>query len=176
MNIIMIIYTIILFVLLTPSVLFRFPKKGKKLTVAFVHGIIFAIIYYFTHTLFRNIVHKEQFKLYGDSKCNNDNIIASPEKTIQKGTSNGVYFNDINNNCVGPFTFADKNMASSAEETGTASTMAPATGTMAPATGTMAPATGTMAPATGTMAPSTATMAPATGTMARGTAARGTTA
>ena len=108
MKIIMFVYTIILFVLLTPSILFRFPRKGKKWTVAFVHGIIFAIIYYFTHMFFCKIDNKEQFKLYGDSNCNNTNVIAGPEKSIPSGIQSNIYFSDLNNNCVGPFAFADR--------------------------------------------------------------------
>lgn len=40
----------LLFVLLTPGVLLTIPPKGSKIIVAAViHGIIFAIIYHFTH-------------------------------------------------------------------------------------------------------------------------------
>jgi hypothetical protein len=43
------IFTIILFVLLTPGVLLRIPPKGSLLTVAIVHGIVFALIYHLSH-------------------------------------------------------------------------------------------------------------------------------
>jgi len=40
----------VLFILLTPGVLLTIPPKGSKIIVAAViHGIIFALIYHFTH-------------------------------------------------------------------------------------------------------------------------------
>jgi hypothetical protein len=41
-------YIAFLFVLLTPGILFRFPKGCKKLTVAATHGLLLVVIYYFT--------------------------------------------------------------------------------------------------------------------------------
>ena len=61
MNIIMFVYTIILFILLTPSILFKLPKKGNKWTIAFIHGVIFAIIYHFTYKMFHKCENKENF-------------------------------------------------------------------------------------------------------------------
>ena len=47
-------YTILLFVLLTPGILLRLPPKGSPLVVAIVHGVVFAIVMYFTHkTVYR---------------------------------------------------------------------------------------------------------------------------
>ncbi len=89
----MIIYTIFLFVLLTPSILVRLPKKGNKYTVAFVHGLIFAIIYHFTHKFVHNIVHKENFNLYDDTNCNT--ILKQPFKTGQQT----VFYKDQYNRC-----------------------------------------------------------------------------
>jgi hypothetical protein len=45
----MIIFTTFLFVIFTPAVFVRFPPNGSKLSVAFVHGLIFAIIYHLIH-------------------------------------------------------------------------------------------------------------------------------
>lgn len=42
-------YAIVLFVLLTPGILLRLPPKGSPLVVAIVHGVVFAIVMYFTH-------------------------------------------------------------------------------------------------------------------------------
>ena len=43
-------FVALLFVVLTPGVLLTVPPKGSKIIVAAViHGIIFAIIYHFTH-------------------------------------------------------------------------------------------------------------------------------
>jgi len=40
----MMIYVAILFVVLTPGVLLRLPPKGSLLTVAIVHGLVFALV------------------------------------------------------------------------------------------------------------------------------------
>lgn len=49
MNIFVTLYIALLFVLLTPNVLVRLPPTGSKLTVAAVHGLIFAVLFHFTH-------------------------------------------------------------------------------------------------------------------------------
>jgi hypothetical protein len=49
MNLIMSLYVALLFVLLTPGVLIRLPPKGSLLTVAIVHGLVFALVFHFTH-------------------------------------------------------------------------------------------------------------------------------
>jgi hypothetical protein len=42
-------FVVVLFVALTPGVLLRLPPGGSKLTVAAVHGVVFALVYHFTH-------------------------------------------------------------------------------------------------------------------------------
>jgi hypothetical protein len=44
-------YTIVLFVLLTPGILLRLPPKGSPLVVAIVHGAVFALVLCFTHKI-----------------------------------------------------------------------------------------------------------------------------
>jgi len=39
----------VLFVALTPGVLLTLPKKGSKMTVAVVHGLVFAVVFHLTH-------------------------------------------------------------------------------------------------------------------------------
>jgi len=51
MNIYLTLYTTLLFIVLTPGVLLRIPKNGSKLLVAGVHGLAFAVVYYFTYKL-----------------------------------------------------------------------------------------------------------------------------
>jgi hypothetical protein len=51
MNLFLTLYVIILFVALTPGVLLRLPPKGSLLTVAIVHGLVFALVYHFTHKI-----------------------------------------------------------------------------------------------------------------------------
>jgi hypothetical protein len=48
MNVVMSLYVVLLFVLLTPGILLTLPKGGSKLTVAVVHSIVFLVVYYFT--------------------------------------------------------------------------------------------------------------------------------
>ena len=49
MNIFTALYLIALFVALTPGVLVTFPKGCSKLTVAAVHGLLFAVVWHFTY-------------------------------------------------------------------------------------------------------------------------------
>ena len=49
MNLLMIAFTVILFVLLTPGIVLSLPPKGTLLTMAVVHGLVFALIYHFSH-------------------------------------------------------------------------------------------------------------------------------
>jgi len=51
MNLVVSLYVALLFVLLTPGILLTLPKGGKKLTVAIVHGLVFAAVYHFTHKM-----------------------------------------------------------------------------------------------------------------------------
>ena len=48
MNLAMSLYVALLFVALTPGVLLTLPPGGAKITVAFVHGLVFAVVYHFT--------------------------------------------------------------------------------------------------------------------------------
>ena len=41
-------YVALLFVLLTPGVLIKLPPKGSLLTVAIVHGLVFALVFHLT--------------------------------------------------------------------------------------------------------------------------------
>ena len=46
---IVVIYTSVLFFLLTPNVIVRIPPKANNLTVAFVHTLIFGCLFYLIH-------------------------------------------------------------------------------------------------------------------------------
>ena len=48
------IFNTLIFFALTPGILFTIPNKSSKKTVALVHALIFAIIFYFTHKLIWN--------------------------------------------------------------------------------------------------------------------------
>jgi len=48
MNLVVAIYSAILFFILSPGVLLRLPSNGSKLTVAAVHAVVFGAVLYFT--------------------------------------------------------------------------------------------------------------------------------
>jgi len=77
MQLVNILYTCLLFVLLTPAILVRLPPNGNKWTVAFVHGLIFAIIYHLTHSFINKVSYDlEGFEIYSDPSCNTDTTVA----------------------------------------------------------------------------------------------------
>lgn len=49
MSLLVILYSAILFFVLSPGVFLRFPKNGDKFTVAGVHALVFALIFGLTH-------------------------------------------------------------------------------------------------------------------------------
>ena len=51
MNALLFAYTVLLFVLLTPAILLSLPPKGGKWVVALVHGVVFTLVYHFTHNV-----------------------------------------------------------------------------------------------------------------------------
>ena len=58
-SVLMTLFTAVLFVVLTPGVLVKLPPGGSMLTVAFVHGLIFALVYHVTHkAVWRMIYNK----------------------------------------------------------------------------------------------------------------------
>ena len=54
-NWVMLGYVAVLFFLLTPSILLRLPPKGSKYVVAFVHALVFATVFHFTHKFVWNM-------------------------------------------------------------------------------------------------------------------------
>ena len=56
----MVLFVTVLFVLLTPGLLFSLPKGGNKWTVALVHALLFALIYHFTHKLVWKLFYKSR--------------------------------------------------------------------------------------------------------------------
>ena len=58
MDLLMSLFVAALFVALTPGVLLTLPSKGSKLTVAVVHGLVFAIVYHFTHKAVFNYLYE----------------------------------------------------------------------------------------------------------------------
>lgn len=51
MNLVLFLVLVALFVVLTPGILLRLPKNGSKLTVAVVHGLVFALVWSLTRNM-----------------------------------------------------------------------------------------------------------------------------
>jgi len=73
MSLLMTAYLVALFVVLTPGVLLRIPAGGSKLTVAVVHGLVFALVLHLTYMFFLSnmvevVVVSEGFKKGKKSK------------------------------------------------------------------------------------------------------------
>ena len=63
-SIVVTLYIALLFVLLTPGVLLRLPPKGSLLTVAIVHGLVFALVFHFTH----RVVYRMSMEGFADEE------------------------------------------------------------------------------------------------------------
>jgi len=94
MNLVVAVYSAILFFVLSPGVLLRLPKNGSKFVVAGVHSLVFAVILYFTaHFVWRMSLRMEGFKEGGRSRGSgsrnrgsttagvNNNALSSSERT-----------------------------------------------------------------------------------------------
>jgi hypothetical protein len=87
-----ILYAILLFFILTPSIFFTLPYKGNKYTVALVHAIIFGILFHFIHS-----VSKEGMIFYHDKDC------SIPMQDLTK-PGRGIFYKnpDRSIQCTGP--------------------------------------------------------------------------
>lgn len=69
MKVSMLLYIVILFVVLTPSILFKFPTKASPLVTAVVHGLLFAVIYNFTYRMSLSLTEGFGGKCMKDTDC-----------------------------------------------------------------------------------------------------------
>jgi hypothetical protein len=53
----MFIYAAVLFFVLTPGILLTLPPKGKKMTVAAVHALVFGLVWSFSHNLVMKLAY-----------------------------------------------------------------------------------------------------------------------
>ena len=58
MHLLMSLFVAALFVALTPGVLLTLPKGGSKLTVAVVHGLVFAVVFQLTHKMVWRVLYE----------------------------------------------------------------------------------------------------------------------
>ena len=71
-NLSMSLFVAALFVLLSPGVVVSLPRNGSHLQKAVVHGILFAIIYHFTHKAVWTWLNSEGFALSTAQKAAKD--------------------------------------------------------------------------------------------------------
>lgn len=57
MNYIFILYSALLFFVLTPGILLSLPPGGSKMVVALVHALVFALVFYFTQDMVLRFSH-----------------------------------------------------------------------------------------------------------------------
>jgi hypothetical protein len=57
MNYIVILYTALLFFVLTPGILLSLPPGGSKTVVALVHALVFALVFHLTHNIVLQVSH-----------------------------------------------------------------------------------------------------------------------
>jgi hypothetical protein len=57
-HVLMSLFVILLFVVLTPGVLIRLPPRSTLLTSAIVHGVVFALVFNLTHKLVLNYFYE----------------------------------------------------------------------------------------------------------------------
>jgi hypothetical protein len=99
MNLLMGLFVGVLFVVLTPGVLVRIPKRGKPLTVALVHGLVFAVIFHFTAKMLYNAGYIEGFQgqipLSAEAekiarRLGGDTSLRTPERTVKLNIANDL--------------------------------------------------------------------------------------
>lgn len=92
MNWVVTIYSALLFFILTPGILLRLPPKGKPMTVAIFHAVVFAIVWYFTHKLVWKL--SNSFKIEGleettpPSESEFESEIESPSPSTSQPSKN----------------------------------------------------------------------------------------
>ena len=91
-SVLMTLFTALLFVVLTPGVFLTLPAKGSVLTAAFVHGLLFALLYHLTHKAVWHWIQGDK-KVEGFGACgvpSNQMGGCAGGKACKKG-SNGKY-------------------------------------------------------------------------------------
>jgi hypothetical protein len=73
MNAFLFIVLVLLFVALTPNILLSLPPKASKLTVAFTHGLVFAVVWTVIHKPLWRFGESLGMRMEGmESKCTKD--------------------------------------------------------------------------------------------------------
>ena len=88
----MFIYAFVLFIVLTPGILFYFPKHKSKIVTNLFHALVFAIIWTFTHKfvykstrkMFEGLEDKRKHKKHKPKPTNKVNTTVSLNMTMHK--------------------------------------------------------------------------------------------
>lgn len=86
----MILYVAVLFFVLTPGILVSLPAGGSKTTVALVHALVFALVFWATHKIVWKVTKKVRFgNLEGfEEREENEGMSgSSPFETYLSGSS-----------------------------------------------------------------------------------------
>jgi len=80
MNLVVAIYSALLFFVLTPGVFLRLPKTGSKFVVTAVHGLLFALVLYFTVGYVWRLSHS-----FGSRGMRKEGFDGEDEKVVEGG-------------------------------------------------------------------------------------------
>ena len=61
MNLLILLFIVAIFFVLTPGILVSLPPGGSKMVVALTHAVVFALVFYLTYIMARGKLH-EGFK------------------------------------------------------------------------------------------------------------------
>ena len=96
------VFIALLFFALTPGVLLSLPKKGSLKTKAAVHGVVFAVVFYFIQKPVMNFLYSEGFQQPSAAAA------AAAKAAAEKGKA-GVDVKGAGGRVEGPKSMADRN-------------------------------------------------------------------
>ena len=68
MKLLMVILSALLFFVLTPGIVVRLPPNGNKFTVAGVHAVVFALLFWIGHKLISKFGHRFRLEGFADNE------------------------------------------------------------------------------------------------------------
>jgi hypothetical protein len=84
MQYLMTLYTALLFFVLVPGVLVTIPPKGSKMVQALVHGLVFALVYHYTHKMVYRVLY-ENFQGAAAPACGEGKPACPPGAVCMNG-------------------------------------------------------------------------------------------
>jgi lipopolysaccharide export LptBFGC system permease protein LptF len=72
MSLLVVLFSALLFFVLSPGVVVRLPRNGGKFTVAGVHAVIFALIFWLTHKFVGKLGAKLRLEGFETPKATDD--------------------------------------------------------------------------------------------------------